>query len=277
MILQQHIALYAMAVMDKEDYDSRRYEPRLLTGVPWLLLPDALELWGCPKQLTHFWENPTGTDTAWMEFPMGVTLSEMTPENLLSSLKKHFDESKYADCVLGSVMDITKFDEHNYSHSNFRELRIHLINDAIQDEVLCKEVVNVNGRYDGQYAMKSQKLILDEMRLKHELQLFNGYGFLYLVGQAYRKTHVLFNQKWMKEHACDCLGGSYYPSDLANVLCKRLQIPDWLEDRINRGDFVPNCTEFCENGILGITETDELVSVFDRIFSWAYVQTMQNL
>ena len=277
MILLQHVALYVMAAMAKADYESRLYEPKLLSGMSWLLLPDALEAWGCPKALSHFWETPDGTNSAWMEFPIGGVLCELDKETLLDSMSFHFDEKKYGDCVLGNTIDLGAFDEHNYDHANFSDLRIHLIHDAIQEKILCDEVVNVNGRFDDRYVMRNNpKRVLNGHQLREEIRRFEEQGFLYLVGKVYRKTHVLLDQKWFDERLYGYLVGSY-SDELFKAIREQFRIPAVIESAISRKSFELDYDEVCKRGILGIDDEDELKNVYNRIYSWAYVQTAQNM
>lgn len=277
MDLRQQVVLYTMAANSKLKAFGGDFESQLISNVQWLVLPDALEAMNFSKDLTHFWRDMTGTDTACLEFPMGEVLKGSTAKNLGDSLKYH-DCCTAMECVLGNKTNLQKFDEWNFAHSNFSALRIHLIHDAIQEEVLCSDVVDVSGRFKGTYTMMSNpQRKLTAVQMKEELRRFEEQGYLYLVGKAYRQTGILFNQRWFEQYAFNGLSDSYYPKSMVDFVFEKMQIGSVTDNKINRCNFELDYDEVCKRGIMGITDAQELMSVYDRIYSWAYVSTMQNI
>lgn len=273
MILLNHVLLYALAAMVKgEDYESR-----LANNIQWLLLPDALEELGCPHEMIHFMKDKTGTDTAWLEFPMGETLKGMDQSNWQDSLLKFHFDGEYADCVLGNKIDLSMFDQKNYSHPNFGALRIHMLQDAIQEEVLCRGYVDVSGRYKNRYVLRSNPLmVLDSQYMKDEMKRFEEQGFLHLVGKAYRMTGVLFNQNWFDKYVGNALFDSYYPENMWNFEFNHFQISSAIEDKINHYSFDFEFNGDC-HGILGIYDMGKLESLYDELYSYALLETLKSM
>ena len=265
MITLQHVALYFMALADKNHLFAD-VEMRMKNEIPWLLLPDAIRAYTGPRQMSHFEETPDQTDVSWMEFPMGETLQLLTKETAREVIATHMNADKYPKCVIGENTDLDTFDLHNYGHPNYRTLRIHLIQDRVLDEMLRRFLVDATGRFEDHYVLrKNSDIVLNGIELRKQVSLFEEWGLLHLVGKIYHKTGVLLNQKWFDEYVDTVLHNSAYPEDLADNTYRYMRIPEEIEAKINALDFeIPEDLE-----IFGLRGKEELTEKWDLMYSVA--------
>ena len=130
MITKQHTALYFLALTAKrKEGDSyvKCYE-ELHEGLAWVLLPDAIRAYIGPRQAGHFEKLPNGTDTSWMKYPAPEVLKSLTKESAQSEIKFHLADG-YPKCVIGEQTDVGLFDQKNWNHKFYHELRIHMLQD----------------------------------------------------------------------------------------------------------------------------------------------------
>lgn len=270
MITLEHIGLYVLAIYDGVS-NNKEFEEKLNLGIPWVLIPDAIQNYIGSRQMSHFEITPDGTDVSWMEFPEEEILKELTEESAHEVIRYHmYDLEKYPKCAVGERTIMKVFDSHNYWHNHYSDIKIHLVQDCVLDEVVRRKLVYVNERYEDKYIVRNnQENILNGMQFREELKAFEMYGFTHLVGKVYKKTGILLNQDWFKKHVLRSLEMAY-PMDLAQMTYNFMKIPDNIESKINELKFESNERFFDLSG-------SDLVSIWDKIYAKSFVQTKREL
>lgn len=263
MITLQHVAVFVMA--QKEKCNSRReFEEKLMTSIPWLLLPDAIRAYTGPRQTSHFEESPDGTDISYMEFPSDEVLCELSKENANELIKSHL-ASSIPQCVIGESSNLQMFDRKNYAHQHYHTLRMHLVQDYILDTILRDDLVDVTERFNDCFTVKHNRSIkLTGAELRQQIMLFEQLGFMYLAGKVYKKTGLLLNQEWYDRNVHNALLSSVYPEDLAEKTYKYMKIPEDINTRISNLDF-----ELTEADKKRVIMAEDLKETLDELYSAA--------
>lgn len=271
MITLQHTALYFLAVHSKAMYNGDLGSV-LKRGIPWVLLPDAIRMYVSNRPISHFEDNPSMTDTSWMKFPSAEVLTKVTKANAMELIEHHLAEG-YLPCVIGEETKLNVFDEHNWSHPHFHDLRIHLIQDQILDDALRSLMVNVDGRFSDHYvARHNHSIVLNGKQLREQVKIFEELGFLHLVGEIYKKTGVLLDQDWYEKNVHQTLLDSCYPTELAENTYRYMQIPEYIAARIAAKNF-----ELTDEDKAKVTITDDLMGVLNKMYSVAYNHTYKEM
>lgn len=265
MITLQHTAVSILALWDKNRDDSDKFFKELIS-LGWILLPDAIRAYVGPRQPSHFEETPDGTDVSWMEFPMPDTLWELNKE--ASSEVIEYYVAATPKCVVGERTNLSTFDRHNYTHPYFHEIRAHLLQDCILDEVVRK-LVDVSNRFDDTFVVNHNHSVMTGNEFRKEIAVFEQIGFLHLVGEVYKKTGLLLNQDWYDKNVYPILLATY-PRDLADNTYKYMRIPEEINLRIQKFDFDVSNEDVRIAG-------NNLVEVLDDMYAKAYLHTYREL
>jgi hypothetical protein len=298
MITIQHPAVYLKALLAKLE-EAKAMEV-FRKNISWILLLDGIRAYVGPRQIFHHEETPDGEDNAWGVLPEAEVLSLLTKENAMQMLETYFPANKYPKCVIGETTNIESFDKHNYGHSRFNVLRIHLLQDICLDDTLRVDLVDASERFDEnqeilnelverlgeEEAQKSFKenvgigkftlrhgdhSVITGAQLRKEVADFEMIGFLHLAGLIYKAHGILLNQAWFDENVRSALLESAYPEDLAKNTYRYMNIPAWVEEKMSRLDFsIEDMTCF---GLSG----DELLDVLDRMYSRAFQYTYDQI
>lgn len=266
MITLQHTALSIMA-MDELGQNEISGEK-----IPWILLPDAIRMYVGSRQASHFEASPDGTDISWMEFPTWEILQHLSKENV-KELVKYYVSPKAPKCVIGEQTDIDEFDVKNYWHSNYHEIRTHILQDCCLDKFLREELVDVTGRFEDKFVVRHNRSItLDGAELRKQIASFEEIGFLHLAGKVYKRCRIILNQEWFEENVHKVLLESDYPGELAENTYRFMNIPDEINQRINNQDF-----DLTDEDKAKVVITDNLERVLDELYAMAYNYTVREL
>lgn len=273
MITKQHTALYFLALTAKrKEGDSyvKCYE-ELHEGLAWVLLPDAIRAYIGPRQAGHFEKLPNGTDTSWMKYPAPEVLKSLTKESAQSEIKFHLADG-YPKCVIGEQTDVGLFDQKNWNHKFYHELRIHMLQDYMLDGILRNRMIHHENRFADQFALQhNPQIVLDGKQLRQKVAMFEEAGFLRLVKTVYENTGILLDSKWFEENVLTTLL-EVYPEDLARNTFKYMVMSDEQNQRIQSLQF-----ELTDEERNALIITDKLDDVLDELYADAYLYTADEL
>lgn len=268
MITKQHSSIYFLALSHKRSNESEEsMYAELHKNLPWVLLPDAIRAYIGPRQAGHFEQLPDGTDVSWMRYPSPEVLKNLTKETAANEVEFYVAEG-YPKCVIGEQTDIDAFDKKNWNHRYYHELRIHMLQDMVLDDLLRMRIIHPDLRFNDQFKVwHNPKLVLTGQELRQQVAKFEEYGFIRLVGTVYERTGTLLNRQWFDEHVLKALL-DVYPEDLARKTYKFMDISDEVNEKINNLDF-----SIDESLKAELTMVDDLDDVLDELHAGAYVLT----
>lgn len=257
-----NIALYAMALKSRST-TTAEYRLRLVNAMPWLMLPDVIEVFIPQRSVTHFQGN------AWIEYPIGEVLSELNSKVIANKAIKFDVGEEETDFR----MHIDAFDKHNYAHHNFEQIRLHLMQDSLIRSHILDRLVDVDERADNSFVLKcDENVIFDESDFEREVMKFEETAFLHLLGKNFKKTGVLIDSKWIEKNVLDVLLDSYYSSDLMKYSAKLVRLSSQVEWKIRQYDF--DVTQYKE--VFGITG-DALKDCLDELLSLVFLETRREV
>lgn len=267
MVTLQHTAITFMSEWAK----TRNVMAILPEQIPWIILPDAVRAYIGPRQPSHFETLPDGTDVSWVRFPDGDVLKEMTKETASQMMEIHL-ASGIRSCVIGEETQIDLFDQKNFAHPYFHELRSHMLQDMLLDMALREDMVDVKGRFEDRFVVRhNTQCVLDGKQLREQVKLFEELGFLYLVGKIYQQSGALLNGEWFANVVYPALQ-EVYPQDLADTTFKFMKIPEYIEKRINAMDF-----SIRDEDRTKVLITPDLEGAYDKLYSAAMLYTCREL
>ena len=235
MIALEHIALYVMAIFNKGGLNEM--SEVLTNQVSWLVLPDVLSQFYGARQIFHFEQNMNKTDSSWVVFPKPGVLKEMSKKGCMNMMDFHIANNSSSP----RKIQLGLFDEKNYFHPYFNQLRTHLIQDIIFDDLIQKKE-----------ELENQGLTYDEFR------------FLHLAGRVYQQSGILLNQRWLDQNVFVAFLTNY-SEELAEASYSLVKLPNFVEKCINNLEFA------------SMFEGNELIDCFDKIYAKAYLATMRSM
>lgn len=270
MITLQHAALYAWTLLNVISINSMgTFLDLFRKQIPWVLLPDGIRAYSGPRQLSHFEQNPSGTDVSWMEFPTPETLQKLSKDNFSEKVCYYMADG-YIPSVIGDETHCETFWVHNWNHHFASQLGSHLAQDIVMDNVLRKDMVDISGRFKDHFVPRHDtSKVLDGKQLRNQIAKFEMQGFLYLIGKIYENSGLLLDREWFDSNVETALRSSY-PQDLAESTYHYMKIGSELDARIHRGEFMPT-TEEKESIII----CKDLVETFDHMYAEAFEATKE--
>ena len=271
MITRQHVALFAMALATRVNHDRELFQNELAERIPYAVLPDAIRAYIGQRQPSHFEVKPDGTDTSWMEFPSAEVLESLTKENVDELIRYHLAKG-IPSCVIGEESSLEEFDKHNYGHRRFHDIRVHLIQDILLDQMLRKNLVDCSGRFEDKFVLRHNRgIVLDGKELRAQLALFEDLGFIHLCGKVYERTGITLDGYWFEKNVLAPLM-EVYPKDLAENTFKYMRFSPELDERIRTHDF-----DLTDEEKSDCVLTDNLISMLDDLYSEAVWFTFREL
>lgn len=265
MISIQHVAIYYLALHSARkscyaDNPSKMME-EFQNEVPFVVLPDGIRAFSGQRQMSHFEQNPDGTEVSWMKFPSAEVLKGITKENFGDMVELHLANG-YQPCVIGEKTSIREFDRVNFGHQHYHALRIHMFQDAILDEVLREELIDASLRFKDEFTVRhNQSMKIDGKELRRQVAEFERIGFIKLAGIVYERTGTILNNEWFNAVVEPALKEAY-PEVLSANTFKYMKLNEETNARINNRQFA-------------LTEEDKaLVPMaldFDKILTEMYV------
>lgn len=269
MITKQHTALYFLALATKRNTTEDDLYKEFEKKIPFVLLPDAIRMYVGPRQAGHFEKMPE-EKASWMKYPSAEVLKELTKENAGEKIQYHI-EGKYPKCVIGEQTDIDVFDNKNWDHKFYHELRIHMLQDSVLDSILRERMINPSMRFADKFQIRHTDEIIDGAELRKQVAKFEEYGFFRLIGAVYNRTGVLLNRTWFDEHVLQSLLKAY-PEDLARNTYQYMQISEEENIKINNLMFTLSDEQKAEVKI-----TENLEDIFDEMYAEAYWFTVLEI
>lgn len=273
MITIQHTALYYLALHSARNvrYSGNRvaFESEFKHELPFVLLPDGIRAYSGARQMSHFEKTPDGNDVSFMIFPSEETLKKLTKENFKNYVQYKL-AANYPSCDIGEESSIEEFDRRNFGHKHYHALRIHMFQDAVLDEILRKELVDVSLRFKNEFTVyHNRSMKINGKELRTQIAEFERLGFIKLAGYVYEATGTLMNREWFETNVYPALCEAY-PRDLADSTFKymRLSLNDVTNARITNHEF--NLTD--EDKAL-VPMTLDLDTVLNDMYAWAYAET----
>ena len=222
-----HIAIYLLAYA-RISKKITSHPEKMNDEMQWILLPDMMEYFIGNSVVSHFRKGMT--ETSWIKFPDASSLQLLTKK-----AAKARGEYKMAKGSFYGEISMELFEMKNYTNLNFHEIKGHLLREKFFEDFLLKEVVERNGNI---FILKKNKNITyNKDQFEQELNQFQNYWFLYLVGKIYSNNYFLLNQEWIDREVVSPLKDSYYPIQLQEMAKKKIRIPSEIEEMINNKDF----------------------------------------
>lgn len=272
MKMNQHCILYLMATYQRYERKTE-FLNHFSQGIQWIILPDVITAY-IPKQASHFEESSDGTDIAYMEFPDEVKLNLSNKKNARKFIKYHIKTNKFrTNCAVSEKIHLEEFDKQNYSHPEFHKIRTHLIQDSVMNEYIRSNLVDVSDRLNDNFILlHDQNTSINGQQLQEQLNLFEEFGLLHLIGRFYKMSGILVNKEWLKTHVYPKINNfSYYPKNLIKKAISEMQISDEMDERINKYDFAAP-----DVSILGL-KGQELTDAWDEIYSQVCMKTFYEV
>lgn len=266
MITLQHSLLYFLGVVEK--FERKDWDEELRFGIPWVLLPDAIRMCG-ERQTGHFEKSFDNRDVSWMRYP--DDLKEINGDNVDQMIEYHRVKG-IRECAIGEETDIETFDLHNWDHTHFRYIRMHLLQDQVMDKTL-RRIIDCSGCYQDEFVVehnRSKKLDGEELRV--QIARLEELVFIMLAGIVYKKTGIVTDQYWfdtkIKTALEDC-----YSKDMAENTYKHMIVPCRIDARI-----VPHCFIITtEDWLYKVNIVEDLEDILNEICSKAYINTLREL
>ena len=206
-----------------------------------------------------------------MKFPSPEILKSLTKESAQSKIQFHLADG-YPKCVIGEQTDVGLFDQKNWSHKHYHELRIHMLQDCVLDAILRNKMIHHENRFSDQFALQHDpQTVLDGNTLRQQVALFEEAGFLKLVKTVYENTGILLDSKWFEEHVLTTLL-RVYPEDLAQNTFKYMIMSEGQNQRIQSLNF-----ELTDEEREAMIITDKLDDILDELYADAYLYTADEL
>lgn len=240
MISIQHVGLYWLALHSARNTSyagcPSKLNEEFSKEVPFVVLPDGIRAYSGPRPVSHFEKTPDGNGVSYMRFPSAEVLKTLTKENYKELVEAHYAEG-YLPCVIGEKTDIREFDRHNFGHTHYHALRVHMFQDAILDELLREELIDVSLRFQDIFTVRHDTTVkIDGKELRKQVAEFERIGFIMLAGIVYERTGVIMNNSWFKTVVEPALHAAY-SADLAANTFKYMRLDDATDARITNLQF----------------------------------------
>ena len=269
MITKQHsiLSTIALSSISKNHYDLKEV---LHKELPWILLPDAIRMYIGERQAGHFEVSPNKKDVSWMEYP--TNLKALSKENAREKIK-FYVVPDIPKCVIGEDTSLETFDQHNWWHTHFHELRTHLQQDIALDNILRNDLIDNKLMYQNVFLLKHKNQVVDGAELRKQVATFEELGFLKLVETFYKRTGILANRAWFDDVVKTALYDAY-PEELAANTYKYMVISDEQEERITTHQFAFTNDDLSKPALVS---PEELENVLNKLYATAYVATCSEL
>lgn len=224
----QHILVLLWQTLEQQNTQEKAIQV-FREELPYVLLPDAIRMYGIPRQCCHFEKASFGNDVSWIEFPENI--KDINRESILD-LKKYLSEN-ILPCHIGEQTRIEMFIEHNQHlpQPNFRGILKHLIQDVEFDRFI-REVIDCSQKYNNTYTYKGKSYNGEEIR--NVISDIQAYGVFVLMQILYKQYSIIINQEWIDSTVKSVLY-ECYPQDMAENTCNYMKI----DSKINI--FNPDC------------------------------------
>lgn len=237
--------------------------------IPWILLPDAIQMYVGARQPSHFESLPDGKGSAWMVFPTKEEL-EVYQKDAFQEGINFYVSPNAPKCVIGEQTNLKEFKIRNYAHPQYPYLKTHLIQDCVLDNIL-RELVDVKYRFEDKFIVRhNRSIVLNGTELSQQIAKFEEIGFLHLAGKVAKKCGRILNQEWFENVRYALM--KVYPEKLLENTLKFMQIPADIDQRISDLDF-----KLTEKDKSQIIITDNLERVLDEMYAEAYEKTVAEL
>ncbi len=271
MITRQHAALFAMQLASRYGNDSEGFKKQFMDRIPFVLLPDAIRAYIAPRQMSHFERTPNAINVSWMEFPSERVLKELSKETAGERVRHNLAWG-YLKCVIGEDTALSIFDQHNYGHRHYHDLRIHMLQDICLDRILRENMVETSHRFDDHFVVRhNHSISMRGDQLRAQIALFEELGFIYLCGKVYESTGLVLDGNWFDRYVLEALKRAY-PEDLAEKTYKYIKFSPELSQRIKSLDF-----QITRKEQEKVVITEDLINIFDMLYSKAGWYTYHEL
>ena len=267
--LYLYVVMYFMAIADRFLERDKNYYERAQAGIPWLLLPEAISDYSVLARAARFERAVPeySKDYPWMVFPNQEDLCKIKAQGIKEAIEYHIPEEVYYSYAVPERTCIDHFDCHNFVHHSYHDLRCFFIYNHVFDDMIRK-MINIRMRASNMYYINGSNVgeeCLNSEELVGYVEQFNWLAAIYLAGLFYKKTGVLMDKEWFESIMKNAFEKSNYPEAMKECILKKVQMPDWVAERIEEVDF-DITREDCNTVII----TEDLMGTFRQMFSRIY-------
>ena len=262
-----YVAMYYWAMADRYLKHLPDYRDYALSGIPWLILPEAISQISTLSKAANFERAipEYSKNYPWMIFPTSEELLYVTKENIERTVKHNIPENNfYSRSTVKERTCIDHFDEYNFSHHSYHDLRCFFLYSCVWDDVL-RQMVNIRQRASEMYYLPDQEEYIDGEELTEMLEQFNWLALIYVVGLFYDKTGILMDEDWFNSVMEGAFKKVRYPEEMKDCIMKEMKMPEWVSERIENVDF-----NISEDDNLSVELTQDLAMVFRKMFAEIY-------
>lgn len=243
--------------------------------IPWVVLPDAIRNFIGARQAGHH-EVCVNGGVSWMEYPTAKSLKFLTKENAKDVVKMHLEDilklPNGKECAIGEYTDFDVFNDHNNGHPYYHQLAVHLCQDAVLDQMLRDDMVDVADRYNDVYVIRHSGQKINGVELRKQIALFEKLAFLYLAGKVYKATNTWLNKRWYEDVVYPALKDAYPEAMAESAFGYMVKVLDEVDDRICSLNFDPTEEERKE-----LIITDNLDKMLSKLYTDSYWATYRQL